>query len=68
MKTARIIDAILATKTLEGTRIGLAAYLAKPQNGRGGFRDCIADVQEFWRKQGGTIDDRDEALAAGIVG
>lgn len=64
MKTARIIEAIRNTKTLEGTRIGLAAHLA--ESGR--YRDCIADVQAFWLKQGGTVDDEQEALAAGVIG
>jgi hypothetical protein len=52
MSTERIIETILQTKKLENTTIGLAAYLA-----RAGHADCTRDVQEWWKRQGGTVSD-----------
>lgn len=52
MSTERIIETILQTKKLENTSIGLAAYLA-----RAGHADCTRDVQEWWKRQGGTVSD-----------
>lgn len=50
MKTQRIIEVILNTPALSGSRIALAAYLAAS-----GYEDCRRDVEAWWIKQGGTV-------------
>lgn len=52
MATQAIIDVILRTRSLDGTSIGLAAYLANS-----GFKDCRKDVQDWWVRQGGSVSD-----------
>lgn len=54
MTTNRIIQAIKATKSLDGTLIAIAAYLADTHP------DCRKNVQEWWKRQGGTVDDETE--------
>ena len=57
MKTARIIEVIRNTKELQYTRIGIAAYLAAEGVDEKARAECTADVQAWWVRQGGTVQD-----------
>lgn len=51
MKINAIIEVILRTPALNGSRLELAALVA-----RDGQQDAIDEVAEFWRRNGGTVE------------
>lgn len=51
MKINAIIEVILRTPAVSGSRLELAALAA-----RDGQADAVSEVAEFWRRNGGTVE------------